>query len=132
TRNMERQRDRLLTIMVLPFMTCSARLPVYALLIATIWPHGESPHGAGLLLTFMYVFGTGTALIAALVLGRSKFKGVAVPLLIEMPPYRLPNARVVARSLWQQSREFVTKAGSVILVCSIGMWLLLHFPRDAS
>ncbi len=132
TRNMERQRDRLLTIMVLPFMTCSARLPVYALLIATIWPHGESPRGAGLLLTFMYVFGTATALISALVLGRSKFKGTSIPLLIEMPPYRLPNARVVLRSLWQQSREFVTKAGSVILVCSIGMWLLLHFPRDAS
>lgn len=132
TRNMERQRDRLLTIMVLPFMTCSARLPVYALLIAVIWPHDENSLGAGLLLTFMYVFGTVTALLAAAVLGRTMFKGKEVPLLIEMPPYRRPSLRLLGRSLWQQGREFVVKAGSIILVCSIAMWFLLHFPRDPS
>jgi ferrous iron transport protein B len=132
TRNMERQRDRILTIMVLPFMTCSARLPVYALMIAVIFPQDESSLGAGLLLASMYIFGTVIALAAAGILGRTLFKGREVPLLIEMPPYRAPSARIVLRSLWQQGREFVTKAGSIILICSIGMWLLLHFPRDPS
>lgn len=130
TRNMERQRDRLLTIMVLPFMTCSARLPVYALLIATIWPSGDSPGTAGLLLVGMYLFGTVMALLAAWVLGRTLWRGVEVPLLIELPPYRLPHLKTIGRGLWSHVREFVTKAGSIILICSIAMWFLLHFPRS--
>jgi ferrous iron transport protein B len=130
TRNMERQRDRFLTIMVLPFMTCSARLPVYALLIAAILPTEDSALAGAMMLAFLYLFGTVTALLAAWVLGRTLLKGVEVPLLIEMPPYRLPHLRTLARHLWFQGREFVVKAGTIILLCSMGMWALLEFPKD--
>ncbi|MBK6942334.1 MAG: ferrous iron transport protein B [Planctomycetes bacterium] len=133
TRTMDRQRDRLLTMLVIPLMTCSARLPVYGLLIAAIVPGGDgAPLRQGLLMTAMYVFATLMALVVALVLGRTMLKGPRVPLVIEMPPYRLPQARVVLRSMWQQGREFMTKAGTIILACSIAMWLLLTFPRDVT
>lgn len=132
TRNMERQRDRLLTMMVLPLMTCSARLPVYGLLIAAIVPVGAEG-GAfrqGMLLAGMYVFGTVTALLCAFVLGRTLLKGPSIPLVIEMPPYRAPHTSTVFRAVLEQASEFVKKAGSVILVCSIVMWVLLEFPRN--
>ncbi|MBL8768827.1 MAG: ferrous iron transport protein B [Planctomycetes bacterium] len=133
TRTMDRQRDRLLTMLVIPLMTCSARLPVYGLLIAAIVPPGDrAPLQQGLLMTAMYVFATLMALVVALVLGRTMLKGPRVPLVIEMPPYRLPQARIVLRSMWQQGREFMTKAGTIILACSIAMWLLLTFPRDVT
>jgi ferrous iron transport protein B len=131
TRTMDRQRDRLLTMLVIPLMTCSARLPVYGLMIAAIVPHSDhAPLQQGLLMTAMYVFATVMALIVALVLGRTVLKGPRVPLIIEMPPYRLPQARIVLRSMWTQGREFMTKAGTIILACSVAMWLLLTFPRD--
>ncbi len=131
TRNMERQRDRLLTMMVLPLMTCSARLPVYGLLIAAIVPIGEpgAPFRQGLLLAGMYVFGTVTALVCAFVLGRTLIRGPRIPLVLEMPPYRLPHAPTVLRTVTEQASEFVKKAGTVILLCSIAMWVLLEFPR---
>lgn len=133
TRTMERNRDRLLTMMIIPLMTCSARLPVYGLLIAAVYPPGASqPFAQGTLLVCMYVFGAGTALAAASVLGRTVFKGPRIPLLIELPPYRLPHWPTILRTLFEQCRDFVQKAGTIILLCSVAMWLLLNFPRDAA
>lgn len=131
TRTMERKRDRLLTMMVVPLMTCSARLPVYGLLIAALTPVGEgSPMVQGLMLAGMYLFSTLIALVAAAVLGRTILRGVNTPLLLEMPPYRMPHWPSVAKMMWQRSSMFVKEAGGVILVCTIAMWALLSFPRQ--
>lgn len=130
TRTMERQRDRFLTMMVLPLMTCSARLPVYGLLIAAFAaPTSSGGLTQGLLLVGMYVFGTTVALLAAAVLGRTVLKGKRVPLLLQMPPYRRPHLATVWRRMVVRSGIFVKQAGTVILLCSIGMWALLTFPR---
>jgi ferrous iron transport protein B len=133
TRTMERQRDRLLTMMVVPLMTCSARLPVYSLLIAALFPpdriFGVLPV-QGLLMVALYVFSTAVALIVAAVLGRTLIKGKSVPLLLEMPPYRVPHWPSVLAAMWRKTRVFLSEAGTVILACTVVMWLLLTFPRQ--
>jgi len=137
TRTMERRRDRLLTMMVVPIMTCSARLPVYSLIIGALFPAPREPGGTvlgflslqALIMVGMYLFGTVLALLAAAVLGRTLFKGASVPLVLELPPYRMPAPRSVLRMMWERSRLFVTEAGPTILACSVGLWLLLSFPR---
>ncbi len=134
TRTMERQRDRMLTMLVVPLMTCSARLPVYSLLIAALFPPSELfgfVPVQGLLMVGMYLFSTVVALAVAAVLGRTLFKGPSVPLLLEMPPYRMPDLRSVAAMVWRKSRVFLTEAGTVILACTVVMWGLLSFPHDA-
>ncbi len=140
TRTMERRRDRLLTMMVVPIMTCSARLPVYTLVIGALFPAPHEPGGTwlgffsvqALIMVGMYLFSTVLALLAAAVLGRTLFRGATVPLVLELPPYRMPAPRSVLRMMWERSRLFVTEAGPTILVCSIGLWLLLSFPRGAA
>ena len=130
TRTMERKRDRYLTMMVVPLMTCSARLPVYALLIAALYPpDSSSPFAQGGLMIAMYLFSTLIALIVAFVLGRTLLKGPNVPLILEMPPYRMPHWPSVTRMMWQRGKLFITEAGTVILFCTVGMWFLLSFPR---
>ena len=132
TRTMERRRDRFLTMMVVPLMTCSARLPVYGLLIAALLPAGEGrPMVQGLLLAGMYLFSTLVALVAAGVLGRTILPGKRTPLLTEMPPYRTPHLPSVLRMMWERSAVFIREAGTVILACTVGMWALLSFPGDA-
>jgi ferrous iron transport protein B len=132
TRTMERFRDRLLTMLVIPLMTCSARLPVYTLVIAALFPP-ESLLGwlpvQGLLMVAMYLFSTLIALGAAAVLGRTVVKGKSVPLLLELPPYRMPGARAVLRQMWDRATLFLKEAGSVILVATIVLWALLSFPK---
>jgi ferrous iron transport protein B len=133
TRTMERQRDRLLTMLVVPLMTCSARLPVYGLLIAAMVPvGGTGPFDQGLLLAAMYLFSTLVALAAAAVLGRTVLKGPRVPFLLEMPPYRVPHWPSVMHMMWEKSLVFVKEAGTVILACTVAMWVLLSFPRHAT
>ena len=129
TRTMERRRDRFLTMMVVPLMTCSARLPVYGLLIAAFVAEGSGAFTKGLLLVAMYVFSVVVALLAAAVLGRTVLAGPRVPLILEMPPYRLPHWPSVLRRTWRAGATFLREAGSVILVCTIAMWFLLSFPR---
>ena len=133
TRTMERQRDRFLTMMVIPLMTCSARLPVYTLIIGALFPVGEwfGLPTQGLLMAAMYLFSTLIALIAAAVLSRTIFTGPSVPLLLELPPYRRPKLGAVLRMMWQRSALFLKEAGGVILACTIGLWLLLSFPSSA-
>jgi len=133
TRTMERRRDRFLTMMVIPLMTCSARLPVYALIIGALFPPsrvlGFLPL-QGLLMVAMYLFSTVMALLVAAVLGRTLFRGVRVPLLIEMPPYRMPHLPTVLRMMWRRSATFVREAGTVILGCTVVLWFLLSFPKQ--
>ena len=133
TRTMERRRNRLLTMMVVPLMSCSARLPVYALLIGALFPAktvlGFLPL-QGLMMVAMYLFSTVVALVATWVLGKTIFKGPKVPLILELPPYRMPHWRSVARMMVQRAGFFLKEAGRVILVCTILIWLLLSFPRN--
>jgi len=132
TRTMERQRDRLLTMMVIPLMTCSARLPVYTLIIAALFPASHA-FGLlpvqGLLMVAMYVFSIVTTLVAAGVLGRTLIRGMNVPLILELPPYRLPTLRSISRQVLERAWTFVREAGTVILVCTAVLWALLSFPR---
>ncbi|MCZ6597241.1 MAG: ferrous iron transport protein B [Planctomycetota bacterium] len=131
TRTMERKRDRLLTMMVIPLMTCSARLPIYGLLIAALYPPDiEKPFAQGLLMAAMYLFSTVIALVCAAVLGRTMFRGPNVPLILEMPPYRMPHWMSVLKMMWQRSMVFVREAGTVILTCTVILWVLLTFPRE--
>ena len=131
TRTMERRRDRLLTMMVVPLMTCSARLPVYTLLIAVMARPGEDAgFTQGFLMAFMYLFATVVALVVAGVLSRTVIRGERVPLILEMPPYRFPHLPSVLRMLRQRASMFVKDAGGVILVFSMVMWALLTFPRE--
>jgi ferrous iron transport protein B len=129
---MERQRDRLLTMLVVPLMTCSARLPVYTLIIGALFPpsdvFGLVPV-QGLLMVGMYVFATLTTLVAATVLGRTVVRGRGVPLLLELPRYRWPSLGTTLRMMWQRAREFLREAGTVILAFTIVLWALLSFPR---
>lgn len=132
TRTMERQRDRLLTMLVVPLMTCSARLPVYTLVIAALFPptrvFGWVPV-QGLLLVGMYFFATAFALAAAAVLGRVAVKGRKVPLILELPPYRLPKVGGTLRMMWEKTSSFLREAGTVILATTVVLWALLAFPR---
>jgi ferrous iron transport protein B len=132
TRTMERRRDRLLTMLVVPLMSCSARLPVYTLIIGALFPpskvFGWVPV-QGLLMVAMYLFSTSIALIAAAVLGRTLIKGHSVPLILELPPYRWPGLRSVLTMMWLRARSFLSEAGSVILAFTILMWLLLSYPK---
>jgi ferrous iron transport protein B len=134
TRTMERQRDRLLTMMVVPLMTCSARLPVYTLIIASLFPAGHLLGVfpvQGLLMIGMYLFSTVTALAAAWVLSRrmKPLKAKRLPFVIELPPYRIPRLADVSRMMWMRSSMFLKEAGTVILICTIALWALLNFPR---
>ncbi|MDE0913653.1 MAG: ferrous iron transport protein B [Planctomycetota bacterium] len=131
TRTMERRRDRLLTMMVVPLMSCAARLPVYTLVIGALFPADEGTGWIdvqGLLLVGMYLFSTVIALIAAGVLSRTLIQGPSVPLILELPPYRLPQARVVGRMVFQKGKVFITEAGTVILACTVALWLLSDYP----
>ncbi|MBK7878709.1 MAG: ferrous iron transport protein B [Planctomycetes bacterium] len=134
TRTMERQRDRVLTMMVIPLMSCSARLPVYGLVIAALFPAatvwGFLP-AQGLLMVAMYLFSTLMALGAAAVLSRTLFKAQSVPLIQELPPYRMPHWPSVLRMMWQRSHAFLVGAGTVILACTVVLWALLSFPKRA-
>ncbi len=132
TRTMERRRDRLLTMMVVPLMTCSARLPVYTLIIAALFPAatvlGVFPVQS-LLMVALYVFSVVVSLAAAWVLSKTLLPAPPTPFLMELPPYRLPRLPDVLRMMWRRSKVFLTEAGTVILACTVVLWFLLSFPQ---
>jgi len=131
TRTLPRFRDRLLTMMVIPLTSCSARLPVYTLLVAALFPAtvwGSVPLRP-LVLAGMYLFSTLMAIGAAVVLGRTVMAGDADPELIELPPYRWPDPRVVVRQVVSRCTDFLREAGGIILFATIALWALLSFPR---
>jgi ferrous iron transport protein B len=130
TRTMERRRDRILTMMVVPLMTCSARLPVYTLVIAALIPGARFTQA--MLMVGMYLFSVTTSLIAAWVMSKAvkPLKAKRLPFIIELPPYRMPRLPDVLRAMWLKSSMFLREAGTVILACSIALWALLYFPRE--
>lgn len=128
TRVIEDRRDRLVTILIAPLMTCSARIPVYTMVIALIFPN--SPGLAAL--TFMGAYGIGifAGLLAAFVLKRTILPGETRPLVLELPNYRIPSLRTALWHTYDQARMFVKQAGTLILLISIILWALATYPKS--
>ncbi|MDJ0975464.1 MAG: ferrous iron transport protein B [Planctomycetota bacterium] len=126
TRTMRDTKSRMITIMVAPLMSCSARLPVYALLIGAFIPHGYQ----WITLLSMYALSVGAALLAAWVFGKTLFRGAKSTFILELPPYTRPSATQVVRTMAGRSWVFIREAGTVILAISIVLWFLAYFPRD--
>ncbi len=129
TRTMPRFRDRLLTMLTIPLTSCSARLPVYTLVIAALVP-AQNSWSRPLALGAMYALSTVVTLVATVVLGRFVLRGQASSELIELPPYRAPVASHVARAIVGRVSDFVNEAGRIIVVASVVLWALLAFPRQ--
>ena len=129
TRNIENWKERLITILVTPFTTCSARLPVYAILIALVIPE-DSVFGLsykGLMLMFLYLVGFGMALLAAWILSKTLDIQSKSYFVVEMPNYKLPLLKNVGITVWEKTRTFVTEAGKVILAISILLWIMASY-----
>jgi ferrous iron transport protein B len=131
TRTIPSPKDRLATILVAPFATCSARLPVYALLISAFVP--ATPVAGpitlqGLTLMGLYLLGAVSAILFAAIFKRGMLRGASLPFYLELPPYRFPSISSLAIQVWRRVRLFLGKAGKVILAGSIVLWLFLNFP----
>lgn len=124
TRIVRDPRERLTTILVLPLMTCSARLPTYGLVLATFFAHRSALFRSGIFIC-LYFAGIMTALVASWVLRRTATKGKSLPLVLEMPSYRVPQPRLVLRKAWQSAKRFVRDVGTTILAVSAILWVLL-------
>jgi ferrous iron transport protein B len=134
TRSISDPKDRLTTILIAPLMTCSARLPVYAVIIGAFIPHRTFGPGIGLqgmVLFGLYVAGIVGAMAAALVLRRTVAKGGASGFIMELPRYQMPRLKDLALGLWQRAWIFLRRAGTIIFTVTIVLWVLLSFPRAA-
>jgi ferrous iron transport protein B len=132
TRVIPDPRDRLATMLAAPFMTCSARLPVYALLIAAFIPDttiGGVFNVQGLVLFGLYLLGIAGGIFTAMIMKRFALKGPTPTFLIEIPPYRLPNLKSMGIRLLDRGRIFVKRAGTVIFTVAVVVWALVYFPR---
>ena len=135
TRTIESRRDRLLTMLVVPLISCSARLPVYVLVIAAVFDPGLKVFGlvslGAVVLIGLYLFSVAATLGSAAVLRRTVLKGPRPALVLELPPYRMPVLRNVLSSTWLQVRTFLLDAGTIILAMTVLLWALLSYPRSA-
>ena len=123
TRTLSSERDRRMTILLTPFMSCSAKLPIYALFTAAFFPRAlRAPVMVGL-----YLFGILCGVLYALVLKHTAFKGEPVPFVMELPNYRLPSARNVAQLIWEKARDFIQRAFTIIFVATVIIWFLQTF-----
>ena len=122
TRTLPSERDRKMTILLTPFMSCTAKLPIYAFFVQAFFPR----HG-GLVMVALYVLGIEVGIVVALVFKHSLFKGEAVPFVMELPNYRLPSPRSVGQLLWEKAKDFLQRAFSVILIATILVWVLKSF-----
>ncbi|MEG0570077.1 MAG: ferrous iron transport protein B [Oscillospiraceae bacterium] len=121
-RGLENEKDRRLTIMLTPFMSCGARLPIYALFAQVFFEKNQ-----GLIVFSMYILGIVVAILTGIVLKNTLFKGKSAPFVMELPPYRLPSAKSMALHVWQKCKGFIIKAGTIIFSMSIIVWLLQNF-----
>jgi ferrous iron transport protein B len=131
TRSIDDPRERLTTILIAPLMTCSARLPVYAVIIGAFIPARAVGPGIGLqglVLLGLYLFGIVSAVLAALVFRRTAAKGAGGGFMLEMPRYQLPSLRDLALGLWQRAYVFLRRAGTIIMGVTITLWLLTSYP----
>ena len=133
TRTLPSDRDRKMTVMLTPFMSCSAKIPVYGMLCTAFFPKA-----AAFVMIGLYVIGIAMALLAAFVMKKTAFKGEPVPFVMELPNYRLPSLKSVFQLIWEKSRDFITRAFTIIFVASVVIWFLqsfdarLNFVADSS
>ncbi|MBZ9571365.1 ferrous iron transport protein B [Methanobrevibacter sp. TMH8] len=123
TRTMEHERDRLLTMMIVPFMSCTARLPVYALFVAAFFTAYQ-----GEVIFSLYLLGIAVAILVAAILKRTTFKGMTSPFVMELPSYKLPSVKGVLIHTWERCYGFIRKAGTIILLASVVVWILSSVP----
>ena len=133
TRTIEDRNDRLATILVAPLMSCSARLPIYTLLIAAFIP-GKMLFNMislqGLTLLFMYLLSIGAGLGMAALFRKTFLKGNRMPFVFELPPYRFPHFKTILATMWDRGKEFLYRAGSIIFLFSIILWFLMSYPKQ--
>lgn len=124
TRTIEDRKSRLITMLIVPLMSCSARLPVYIILIGAFFPNH-----AALVLFGLYLLGIVLAILLARVMGSTIVKGQSSPFVMELPPYRWPTAKTVLHHTWEKGKQYLHKMGTVILLASIIIWFLSYYPR---
>ncbi len=122
TRSLPSERDRRMTILLTPFMSCTAKLPIYAFFVSAFFPKN-----GGLIMTGLYLLGIITGIIIAFIYKNTLFKGSAVPFVMELPNYRMPRARNVIQLLWEKAKDFIQRAFTVILVATVVVWFLQSF-----
>ncbi len=125
TRTLENRKDRILTMLIAPFMSCSARLPVYVLIISAFFPENQ-----GLVLFSIYIIGITIAIIVALLLKKVVFSKKNAPFVMELPPYRIPTLKNTTLHMWHKGSQYLRKMGSFILIASILIWALSYYPRS--
>ncbi|HPW65435.1 MAG TPA: ferrous iron transporter B, partial [Candidatus Omnitrophota bacterium] len=133
TRTIEDRNDRLATILVAPLMSCSARLPIYTLFTAAFIPPGTCfglLSAQGITLLAMYLLSIGAGLGMAAVFRKTLLKGNRMPFVFELPPYRMPHLGNVFSVMWDRSKEFLVRAGSIIFLLSIVLWFCVNYPKD--
>lgn len=124
TRAIESRKSRMITIAIIPFMSCAGRLPIFVLLAGAFFPHN-----AALVLLGIYLLGIVLAILSAIVL--SKFvKDDDLPFVMELPPYRIPTAKAIWRHTWEKGKQYLQKMATTILVCSVIIWFLGYFPKN--
>ena len=127
TRTLKDRNDRLLTMLINPFMSCSARLPVYILIAGAVFPEH-----AGSVIFGLYITGIILAMLISIIFKKTLFKSKEAPFVMELPPYRMPTLRVIAMHVWEKGRQYLSKMGGVILIAVILIWALEYFPEGSS
>ena len=125
TRTLENRKDRILTMLAIPFMSCSARLPVYVLLISAFFTKNQ-----GLILISIYLIGILMAVLTTLLVKKLILKGEDAPFVMELPPYRIPTLKNTTIHMWHKAVQYLKKMGTVILLASIIIWALGYFPQN--
>lgn len=125
TRTLESHKDRIITMLILPLMSCSARLPIYVLLTSAFFARHQ-----GLVMLSIYAIGILLAAVLSLVLNRIFFHKQDVPFVMELPPYRMPTLKNTAIHMWEKSTQYLSKMGGIILIASVLIWALGYFPQD--
>lgn len=124
TRTIENRGDRILTMLINPFMSCSARLPIYLIIIGSVFPKHQ-----GAMLFGIYITGILVAVLMAIIFKKTIFKSKESPFVMELPPYRMPTSKVIVKHMWNKARSYLKKMGGIILVASIVIWALGYFPQ---
>ncbi len=122
TRTLPSERDRRMTILLTPFMSCTAKLPIYAFFVNAFFPGKR-----GLIMTGLYLLGVATGILVAFLYKKTLFRGEAVPFVMELPNYRMPSARSTLQLMWEKAKDFLQKAFSVILIATVAVWFLQSF-----
>jgi ferrous iron transport protein B len=122
TRTLSSERDRKMTIILTPFMSCSAKLPIYGMITAAFFPRRSA-----LVMIVLYLIGIGVAILSGLLLKNSVFQGAPVPFVMELPAYRMPTAKSVALHMWEKAKDFINKAFTIIFLASLIIWFLQSY-----